>query len=210
MKLYSSSFDDTLPIAPTFCLCDIDSTESGQPVTFSANLNPALSWTDAPPQAQSFVLICYDETVPTSADDVNQFGREVPEDLPRADFFHWLLVDIPADRDQIAEGAFSKGVQEKGKSTKVPFGKTGLNDYTGWFAGDEAMAGEYFGYDGPCPPWNDSLIHTYHFKLYALDIAQCDLEKSFTGTQVRDAIAGHVLQETSLSCTYTLNPRLRE
>ena len=31
-----------------------------------------------------------------------------------------------------------------------------------------SMAGDYFGYDGPFPPFNDSLIHHYVFTLYAL------------------------------------------
>ena len=32
------------------------------------------------------------------------------------------------------------------------------------------MAGNYFGYDGPFPPFNDSLVHHYVFTLYALAI----------------------------------------
>ncbi len=48
--------------------------------------------------------------------------------------------------------------------------RQGINDYTGWFAGDKDMAGNYFGYDGPCPPWNDELPHRYVFTLYALDV----------------------------------------
>ena len=32
------------------------------------------------------------------------------------------------------------------------------------------MAGHYFGYDGPFPPFNDSLVHHYVFTLYALSV----------------------------------------
>ena len=32
------------------------------------------------------------------------------------------------------------------------------------------MSGDYFGYDGPCPPWNDSIVHHYVFTVYALDV----------------------------------------
>ena len=35
--------------------------------------------------------------------------------------------------------------------------RQGINDFTGWFAGNPELAGDYFGYDGPFPPWNDSL-----------------------------------------------------
>ena len=34
------------------------------------------------------------------------------------------------------------------------------------------MAGQYFGYDGPFPPFNDSLVHHYVFTLYALNGAR--------------------------------------
>lgn len=48
----------------------------------------------------------------------------------------------------------------------VPAGsRQGLNDYTAFMAGSE-MAGDYFGYDGPCPPWNDERLH--HYGIYGL------------------------------------------
>ena len=55
--------------------------------TFSDNLSPHLAWSDLPAGTQSLVMICHDFDVPTRADDVNQPGREVPADLPRADWF---------------------------------------------------------------------------------------------------------------------------
>ena len=83
-----------------------------------------------------------------------------------------------------------------------------MNDYTGWFAGNDDMGGQYFGYDGPFPPFNDSLMHRYVFTLYALDTAHCPVDGSFTGAQVREAIEGHVLAQARFSGTYTLNKRL--
>jgi Raf kinase inhibitor-like YbhB/YbcL family protein len=84
--------------------------------------------------------------------------------------------------------------------------RQGLNDYTGWFAGDKDMAGNYFGYDGPCPPWNDAITHRYIFTLYALDVARLDVTGAFTGPQVRAAMAKHILAQASTSGVYTLNP----
>ncbi len=205
MKLKTTSFEDGQSLDSKFSFCK---KVVGESPTFSENLNPDLTWSDVPKHTKSFVIICHDETCPTEPDDVNQAGREVPEELPRADFFHWLLTDIPADRREIASGDFSQGVTSRGKSKHVPFGRTGRNDYTGWFNGDEAMEGDYFGYDGPCPPWNDSLVHTYHFTIFALDINRCDLPEGFQGNDLRSAIEGHILESASLSCTYTLNPRL--
>ena len=66
--------------------------------------------------------------------------------------------------------------------------------------------GQWFGYDGPCPPWNDELLHHYHFVLYATDLARCPVEGAFTGAQVEAAIKGHVLAEARLTGTYSLNP----
>jgi Raf kinase inhibitor-like YbhB/YbcL family protein len=81
-----------------------------------------------------------------------------------------------------------------------------LNDYTGWFAGDADMGGDYFGYDGPCPPWNDALMHRYVFTVYALDLAQLPVSGGFTMEQARAAMQGHILAQTSLTGRYTLNP----
>lgn len=82
----------------------------------------------------------------------------------------------------------------------------GINDYTAWFAADEQMKGDYYGYDGPCPPWNDELMHHYIFTVYALDIPQLEIEGQITGQKVRDAMAGHILDQASLTGLYSLNP----
>lgn len=70
------------------------------------------------------------------------------------------------------------------------------------------MEGDYHGYDGPCPPWNDSLIHHYVFTVFALDALSFDLPDVFGGADARAAIEGHVLASAALTGTYTLNPRL--
>ncbi len=66
----------------------------------------------------------------------------------------------------------------------------GINSYTGWFASDPQMEGDYFGYDGPCPPWNDSIVHHYIFTLYALDINELDFEGEVTAENVRGGDEG--------------------
>ncbi|MEO7150445.1 MAG: YbhB/YbcL family Raf kinase inhibitor-like protein [Burkholderiaceae bacterium] len=178
--------------------------------TFSDNLNPHLAWSDAPAGTQSFALICHDFDVPTRGDDVNQVGREVPADLPRTDFFHWVIVDLPPTLTRIAEGEFSRGFQPHGKPgpQSLHGARQGLNDYTGWFADNPEMAGQYFGYDGPFPPWNDSLIHHYVYTVCALSVPRAPLDGVFNGAQARLAIHAHVLAEATHSGTYTLNARL--
>ena len=182
----------------------------GGGVGFSDNLNPHLAWSGLPDGARSMVLICHDFDVPSRGDDVNQPDREVPADLPRVDFFHWVLIDLPPQPTVIAEGEFSRGFTTRGKPGPATLhgARHGLNDYTGWFAGNPEMAGQYFGYDGPYPPFNDSLVHHYVFTLYALNVARLPVEGAFTGADVRAALAGRVLGEATFSGTYTLNRRL--
>jgi Raf kinase inhibitor-like YbhB/YbcL family protein len=207
MKLWSDSWTNGDRIGPRFAAGRLDGTAG---VAFSDNVNPHLAWSDVPAGAKSLALICHDFDVPSKPDDVNQPDREVPSDLPRVDFFHWLLVDIPPEVRSIAEGEFSRGFTPRGKpGPQAARGmRQGLNDYTGWFAADAERAGQYFGYDGPFPPFNDSLVHHYVFTLYALDFARLPLDGAFNGGQVRQAIAGHVLDAATYSGTYTLNRRL--
>jgi Raf kinase inhibitor-like YbhB/YbcL family protein len=85
----------------------------------------------------------------------------------------------------------------------------GINDYTAWFAGDAAMQGDYYGYDGPCPPWNDALLHHYVFTVHAIDVAALKVEGTLSGANVRAALQGHVLASASITGTYSLNPALQ-
>ncbi|HEX6362686.1 MAG TPA: YbhB/YbcL family Raf kinase inhibitor-like protein [Albitalea sp.] len=207
MKLWSDSWINGERIPSQYAAGKLG--PDGKP-TFSDNVNPHLAWSEVPGGTQSFALICHDFDVPSRGDDVNRPDREVPADLPRVDFFHWVLVDLPASLHEIREGEFSGGFVARGKpGPAAPHGaRQGLNDYTGWFAGDKEMAGQYFGYDGPFPPFNDSLVHHYVFTLYALSVPRVPVEGAFTGAQVREAIYPFVRGEATWSGTYTLNKRL--
>lgn len=205
MKLTSSVLRDGQPIPAEYAFGVAD---AEQHVTLGANTNPPLAWSALPPATASLVLICHDPDVPTKADDVNQLGRQVPASLPRTDFYHWVLVDLAPQPAQILAGEFSEGVTAGGKPgpEAVRGTRQGINNYREWFASDPSMAGKYFGYDGPCPPWNDSIVHRYVFTLYALDVERCPVEGEFTGPEVLNALAGHVLDQASLTVTYSLNP----
>ena len=214
MKLWSDSWINGERI-PTKYAAGKPDVANG--VTFSDNLSPHLAWSEVPPGTKSLVLICHDFDVPSQGDDVNKSDREVPADLPRVDFFHWVMVDLPATLAELTEGQFSRGFTAHGKpgpevtALEGPGSgraRHGLNDYTGWFAGNAEMAGDYFGYDGPFPPFNDSLIHHYVFTVYALATSRAPVEGHFTGPQVREAIYPHILAEATHSGTYTLNRRL--
>lgn len=211
MQLVSDSFKDGAVIPGEFAFGVIDPQTH---VRLSDNRNPHLRWSDAPIGTKSFVVICHDVDVPSKGDDVNQEGKSVPASLPRVDFYHWTLVDIPAEISEIAAGQYSNGITARGKSGPATaagqVGRQGLNSYTGWFAGDADMAGQYFGYDGPCPPWNDSIEHRYVFTVFACDVEHLPVTGNFTGQQVRDALKGHVLAEASITGRYTLNPEVQK
>jgi len=209
MQLTSKSFSEGAPIPGEFAFAVIDPVNH---IALSTNRNPHLAWSDVPEGTKSFALICHDADVPSRADDVNQEDREIAESFPRDLFFHWVLLDIPATAGEIAAGSHSDSITPTGKpGPAAPEGtRHGLNDYTKWFAGDEKMRGAYYGYDGPCPPWNDLRLHRYVFTLYALDVPHVEVHGDLTGANAQMAIAGHVVAQASLTGTYTLNPRVQQ
>ena len=207
MQITSQSFKHLGIIPGEYAFAVIDPQEH---IRLSSNKNPHLSWSNAPTGTLSFALVCHDSDVPSSGENVNQEGKVVEASLPRVDFYHWLLIDIPADVHEIAAGSHSSGITAKGKAANsAPLGKHGINDYTAWFNGDAQMGGDYYGYDGPCPPWNDAIKHHYHFTIYALNVPQLNLPERFTGQELLAALEGHVLQSASMTGIYSLNPAIQ-
>ena len=208
MHLTSTSFAEGAFIPEEFAFAAQDAVNH---ITLAPNRNPHLAWSDVPEGTASFVLVCHDPDAPSDASDVNIEGRNVPADLPRVDFFHWALFDIPAETREIAAGSHSNGITAHGKSGDIPNRpeQHGINDYTGWFAADPDMAGTYFGYDGPCPPWNDARMHHYVFTLYALATPTLAVTPPPHGAAVREAIdPANVLATATLTGLYSLNPEV--
>lgn len=205
MKLMSASFGADRPIPKQFAFGAHDPILH---IRLAANHNPQLQWADAPAGTRSFALICVDRDAPSVADDVNKEGRSVAASLPRTEFYHWAMVDIPATLQEIAAGSCSDGIVAGGKQElHGPQGaRQGVNDYTKWFANDPDMSGTYRGYDGPCPPWNDLRAHRYEFTLYALAVDRCPVDGDFTAPQVLAAIKPVTLAEAQLTGTYAINP----
>ncbi|WP_317201672.1 YbhB/YbcL family Raf kinase inhibitor-like protein [Janthinobacterium sp.] len=214
MRLWSHSFRDCGLIPADHAFAAIDARAHVRP---AGNRNPHLAWDEVPNGTESLALFCIDVDAPLDAGRVNVEGRTLAAEQPRGEFFHWSLIDVPPELRAIEDGRFSRDVTARGKpGDPLPWMdgagpcmlRQGLNDFGAWFAADPVMAGDYYGYDGPCPPWNDERIHHYIFRLYALDVARLALAPRFTGMQARAALHGHILDEAQLVGAYSLNPEL--
>jgi len=205
MKLMSASFGAEQSIPAQFAFGEHDPILRMQ---LSANHNPQLQWADVPAGTRSFALICVDPDAPSVADDANKEGCTIAASLPRTNFYHWVMVDIPASVREIAAGSCSNGIVAGGKK-ELPGPKgarQGVNDYTKWLANDPDLSGTYRGYDGPCPPWNDLRAHRYQFTLFALSVERCAVDDDFTAPQVLAAIKPVTLAEAQLAGVYAINP----
>lgn len=101
----------------------------------------------------------------------------------------WIF---PATLREIAAGSHSQGVTPRGKPAAKIIGgaRHGINDYTGWFVGDEEMRGDYHGYDGSCPPWNDARVPAF------IPTNKNDAVKVRWGAMPYDAILQTLLTKT--------------
>lgn len=126
------------------------------------NVSPPLRWESGPGATQSYLIVCEDP------------------DAPSGMWCHWIIFNIPADRQELTEGVPVRDMLADGT-------KQGRNDFG------------RIGYGGPAPPRGKP--HRYFFKLYALD-TQLDLLAGSTRAQVLNAIKGHVLDEGQLMGVY--------
>ena len=127
-----------------------------------ADVSPPLQWQGAPQTTKSIALICDDP------------------DAPRGTWVHWVLFNLPADKNELPEGVPATATLTGGaRQGKNDFGK--------------------LGYGGPSPPKGKP--HRYFFKIYALD-ALLDLKEGATKAQLEKAMAGHILAQGQLMGTY--------
>lgn len=208
-RVWSDSFPDGQRIPEGFAFAKI-SRVPGEHTTPAGDRNPQISWSNPPIGTQSLILICTDHDVPADFSTANREDCTIPVDAPRTDFHHWVLVDIAPDESCIDAGTLSKGFVQHGKKGPACANgmRQGVNDYTEAFAEDPNMRGKYYGYDGPCPPWNDLRPHAYVFTIYAVDFPLLPLSGTFNAQDVLKAMEGHILASSSIAGMYSLNPEV--
>lgn len=193
VRLGGISDGDTIPPNFAFCMPDGNGKTKN-----AANQNPQIRWSGAPEGTKSFALLVVDPDVPATFDDANKEGKTLPNDMPRQNFTHWVLIDIPANVKSIKQGQDSSSYKEGGKPLgKTTYGVNGQNDYASF------MKGTFGGYDGPCPPWNDERLHHYHFRLYALSVESLGLSGKFTGKEVEALLPQYTLAMGEAVGTYS-------
>ncbi len=167
------------------------------------NISPAVSWSKGPAGVKSYALIMTDLDVPNDLSLINKAGVTLTQSTPRVPFIHWVLIDIPPAITHLDKGAEGAEFIARGK----PFGQTdhgirGLNVFTHFYPEGSPFAGPHAGYDGPCPPLNDTIIHRYVTDIYALDISSLGLSGPFYGEAALEKMKGHVLAAGRANAAY--------
>ena len=204
LRVKSTDFRNGGVIPPVYAFCI--PAQQGH-MALGQDKNPELSWSKGPKRTQSYAVIAVDVDVPKDFSNGNKEGKTLPAGMPRVNFYHWVLVDIPATTTEIPQAADSDALTPRGKPPgPAKIGVRGINDYTGFMASDAQMKGNYGGYDGPCPPWNDMRAHHYHFRVFALDVPSLKLSGAFDAAAAEKAMRGHVLAKGEIVGVYALNP----
>jgi Raf kinase inhibitor-like YbhB/YbcL family protein len=159
---------DYLPRTASFTVTSDDVTDGealkDDQVAALGNTSPQLSWSGAPEGTQSYVVTCFDPDAPTPSG-----------------FWHWVLVDVPADVTSLDTGAASGTLP--GRAFHV------RND------GGEA------GFMGAAPPEGDQ-PHRYFFVVHAVGEPSLGVDQDASPAVVSFNLAFKTLGRAILHGTY--------
>ncbi|MDH4246317.1 MAG: YbhB/YbcL family Raf kinase inhibitor-like protein [Deltaproteobacteria bacterium] len=127
------------------------------------NQSIGISWTGVPKEAKSIAILMHDPDAPTGVG-----------------FFHWSVVDLPADTKGLAKGASPKSLPPGAIEGYTDFGS--------------------HGYGGPCPP--PGKPHRYIFTVYAVKEAKLGVDASATGALLRFMLNGNSLALGRATATF--------
>jgi len=135
--------------------------------TSGGNKSPQLAWTGAPAGTKSFALTCFDPDAPTGSG-----------------FWHWVVVNIPANVGELAldAGNLKAGSMPKGAlQTRTDLGNTG--------------------YIGPAPPPGHG-PHRYVFTLFAVKEASLPVTADTSAAVVGFHLNFNTLEKATLTGTF--------
>lgn len=160
---------DLLPAVAAFSVTSDDVTD-GAPlkedqVNKFGDTSPQLSWSDAPEGTQSFVVTCFDPDAPTPSG-----------------FWHWVLVDIPADVNSLDSGA--------GNGGQLPRNAFHVRNDGGGL-----------GYMGAAPPEGDQ-VHRYFYVVHAVGSETLGVDENASPAVVSFNLAFKTLGRAIIQGTY--------
>jgi Raf kinase inhibitor-like YbhB/YbcL family protein len=159
-----------LPAVASFTATSADVTD-GQPlkddqVAAIGNTSPQLSWSGAPEGTQSYTVTCFDPDAPTPSG-----------------FWHWVLVDLPADVTSLDSGAGAEGATLPGDAFMC------RND-----GGSKAFM-------GAAPPQGDQ-VHRYFFVVHAVKDPSLGVDSDASPAVVSFNLAFKTLGRAIIHGTY--------
>src|SRR5436190_23679994 len=161
---------ELLPKVPSFTVTSDDVTD-GQPlkddqVAELGNTSPQLAWSGAPEGTKSYTVTCYDPDAPTPSG-----------------FWHWSLVDLPADVTSLDAGAGAVGASLPGGAFMC------RND-----GGSKAFM-------GAAPPEGDQ-VHRYFFVVHAVKEESLGVDSDASPAVGSLNLAFKTLARGMVVCTY--------
>ncbi|MCX6396115.1 MAG: YbhB/YbcL family Raf kinase inhibitor-like protein [Propionibacteriales bacterium] len=159
-----------LPQVASFAVTS-DDVADGQPlkddqVAAHGNTSPQLTWSGAPEGTESYTITCFDPDAPTPSG-----------------FWHWVLVDVPADVTSLAVGAGAEGAPLPGSAFMC------RND-----GGPKAFM-------GAAPPAGDQ-VHRYYFVVHAVKTPTLGVDSDASAAVVSFNLAFKTLGRAILHGTY--------
>jgi len=134
------------------------------------DLSPHLKWSNAPKGTKSFAITSYDPDAPTGSG-----------------WWHWQIVNIPANVSELATGAGSTQ-----KNAKPISSVQIANDY-----GNQ-------GFGGACPPIGHG-VHRYNFTVHALSVDKLSLPENASGALTGYMINANTIEKSSIQSLYKRN-----